>query len=168
MAKDTPLEVDRRVMEINFFGTVALTKSVLPYMLKHKNGTIVTISSVVGKFGFYLRSAYSASKHALHGFFDSLRIEIYNDNVKVLLVCPGKIRTNISVNAITGDGGTHNKMDESTDKGLSAEECARQILNGIRNNKEELLIGRAEVRAVWMKRLFPSLFSKIIRKQKAE
>ncbi|MES2592326.1 MAG: SDR family oxidoreductase [Bacteroidota bacterium] len=168
MAKDTPLEIDRRVMEINFFGTVALTKSVLPYMLKHKNGYIVTISSVVGKFGFYLRSAYSASKHALHGFFDSLRIEVYKDNVQVLLVCPGKIRTNISVNAITSDGGTHNKMDESTDQGLSAEECARQILNGIRNNKEELLIGRAEVRAVWMKRLFPSLFSKIIRKQKAE
>lgn len=168
LAKDTPLAIDRKVMEVNFFGTVALTKSVLPNMLKQKSGHIVVISSVVGKFGFYLRSAYSASKHALEGFFESLRIETYKDNIKVLIVCPGKIHTNISVNAVTGDGGTHNKMDESTEKGLSAEECARQILNGIKTNKEELLIGGAEIRAVYIKRFFPGLFSRIIRKQKAE
>lgn len=168
LAKDTTLDIDRRVMEVNFFGTVALTKSVLPYMLKQQSGHIIVISSVVGKFGFYLRSAYSASKHALEGFFESLRIETYKDNIKILIVSPGKIRTNISVNAITENGGTHNKMDESTDKGLSAEECARQILNGIKNNKEDLLIGRAEVRAVYLKRFFPKLFSKIIRKQKPE
>ncbi|MFY9310484.1 MAG: SDR family oxidoreductase [Bacteroidia bacterium] len=168
LAKDTSLAIDRKVMEVNFFGTVALTKSVLPYMLKQQSGHIVVISSVVGKFGFYLRSAYSASKHALEGFFESLRIETHKDNLKVLIVCPGKIHTNISVNAVTGDGGAHNKMDESTEKGLSAEECARQILNGIKKNKEELLIGGAEVRAVYMKRFFPRLFSKLIRKQKAE
>ncbi len=168
LTKDTSLEIDRRVMEVNFFGTVALTKSVLPYMLKQKSGHIITISSIVGKFGFYLRSAYSASKHALHGFFESLRMEVYKDNIKILLVCPGKIRTNISINAISGDGKTHNKMDESTDKGLSPEECAAQILNGIRSNKEELFIGGKDLRAVWLKRFFPSLFSKIIRKQKAE
>jgi dehydrogenase/reductase SDR family protein 7B len=167
-AKDTSLAIDRRVMEVNFFGTVALTKSVLPYMLKQKSGHIVVISSVVGKFGFYLRSAYSASKHALEGFFESLRIEMYSDNIRVLIVCPGKIHTNISVNAITGDGGIHSKMDESTEKGLSPEYCAQQILNGIKKNKEELLIGGAEVRAVYLKRFFPGLFSKLIRKQKAE
>lgn len=168
LAKDTPLTVDRKVMEVNFFGTVALTKSVLPFMLKQQGGHIVIISSVVGKFGFYLRSAYSASKHALEGFFESLRIETYKDNIKVLIVCPGKIHTNISVNAVTGDGSAHNKMDESTEKGLSAKECAQQILNGIKKNKEELLIGGAEVRAVYMKRFFPGLFSRLIRKQKAE
>lgn len=168
LVKDTPLNIDRKVMEVNFFGTVALTKSVLPYMLKKQSGHIVVISSIVGKFGFYLRSAYAASKHALEGFFESLRIETYKDNIHVLIVCPGKIRTSISVNAITGDGGTHNKMDESTDKGLSPEECARHIINGIKKNKEELLIGGSEVRAVWLKRFFPRLFSKIIRKQKVE
>lgn len=168
LTKDTPLEIDRKLMEINYFGTIALTKSVLPHLLRQKSGHIVTISSITGKFGFYLRSAYSASKHALHGFFESLRIEIYKENVQVLLVCPGKIRTNISYNAITENGKAHNKMDESQDKGLSPESCAAQIIRAIEKNKEEVFIGGKELRAVWMKRFFPGLFSKIIRKQKAE
>jgi short-subunit dehydrogenase len=168
LTKDTTLESDRQIMEVNFFGTVALTKSVLPQMLKQQNGHIVAMSSIAGKFGFYLRSAYSASKHALHGFFESLRMEIHNDHVNVLIVCPGKIKTNISVNAVTGSGSRHNKMDESTEQGLSAEECAKQILNAINTNKEEVLIGGKELKAVWLKRFFPKLFSKMIRKQKPE
>jgi short-subunit dehydrogenase len=168
MAEDTDISIDRQIMEVNFFGTVALTKAVLPVMQKQKSGHIVVMSSIAGKFGFYLRSAYSASKHALHGFFESLRMEVYKSGIKVLIVCPGKIRTNISFNAVTGDGRNHNKMDESTDKGISAEECAAQILKGIRKEKEEILIGGAELRAVWVKRFFPSLFSKMIRKQKPE
>ncbi len=168
LTMDTPLEIDRKIMEINFFGTIALTKSVLPYLLKQKSGHLVVISSISGKFGFYFRSAYSASKHALHGFFESLRMEVFNDNVKVLIVCPGKIRTNISINAITGDGGKHNTMDESTDSGLSAEACAEKIVNALEKNKEEIFIGGKELRAVWMKRMFPKLFSKMIRKQKPE
>lgn len=168
LTKDTPIEIDRKIMEINFFGTIALTKSVLPHMLNQKSGQIIVMSSVAGKFGFYFRSAYAASKHALHGFFESLRMEIYKDNVKVLIVCPGKIRTNISINAITKDGGKHNIMDESQEKGLSPEECAKQILEALKNNKEEILIGGKETKAVWVKRMFPGYFSKIIRKQKPE
>ncbi len=168
LTKDSPIEIDRKIMEVNFFGTVALTKSVLPHLLKQKSGNIIVISSIAGKFGFYFRSAYSASKHALHGFFESLRMEIYKDNVNVLIVCPGKIKTNISVNAITSDGSKHNKMDESTELGTSAEECARQIIQAIKNNKEEIFIGGKELRSVWVKRFFPNLFSKIIRKQKPE
>ncbi len=168
LTKETPLEIDRKIMEVNFFGTIALTKSVLPHLLKQKSGHIIAMSSIAGKFGFYFRSAYSASKHALHGFFESLRMEIYNDNVNVLIVCPGKIKTNISINAVTGDGGKHNKMDESQEQGLSAEACAQQILQAIEKKKEEVFIGGKELRAVWVKRLFPKLFSKIIRKQKAE
>lgn len=168
LTKDTVLEIDRKVMEVNFFGTVAITKSVLPYMLQQKSGHIITISSIVGKFGFYLRSAYSASKHALHGFFDSLRLEVYKDNVQVMLVCPGKIKTNISINAIVGDGSQHNKMDESTENGISAEECARQIILGMKKNKEEIYIVKKEAIALYLKRFFPRVFSKVIRKQKAE
>lgn len=168
LTKDTPIEIDRKIMEVNFFGTIALTKSVLPIMLLQKNGHIVAMSSIAGKFGFYFRSAYSASKHALHGFFESLRMEIYKDNVNVMIVCPGKIKTNISINAIKGDGSTHNKMDESQAKGVSAEECAKQILKGLENNTEELFIGGKELRGVLVKRLFPKLFSKLIRKQKPE
>jgi short-subunit dehydrogenase len=168
LTRDTPLEIDRKIMEINFFGTVALTKSVLPQLLKQKSGAIVVISSVAGKFGFFLRSAYSASKHALHGFFESLRMEVYNDNIKVLIVCPGKIRTNISVNALKEDGSPHNVMDKSQDEGLSADECAKQILDALKKNKKEILIGGKETRAVWLKRMFPGMFTEMIRKQKPE
>lgn len=168
LTKDTSLEIDRQIMEVNFFGTVAITKSVLPYMLKQKSGHIIAMSSIAGKFGFYFRSAYSASKHALHGFFESLRMEIFNDNVKILIVCPGKIKTNISVNAFTGDGGKHAIMDKSTNDGLSAEECARQIINAIKTNEEEIFIGGSELKAIWIKRFFPKLFSKMIRRQKPE
>ncbi|MCE3279603.1 MAG: short-chain dehydrogenase/reductase [Bacteroidetes bacterium] len=168
LTKDTSLDIDRQIMEVNFFGTVAITKSVLPYMLKQKSGHIIAMSSIAGKFGFYFRSAYSASKHALHGFFESLRMEIYNDNVKVLVVCPGKIKTNISVNAVTGSGGKHAIMDQSTNEGLSAEECAKQILKAIKANEEEIFIGGKELKAIWIKRFFPKLFSKMIRRQKPE
>ena len=165
---ETPIEIDRKIMEINFFGTITLTKSVLPHLIKQKSGNIIVMSSIAGKFGFFFRSAYSASKHALQGYFEALRMEVFNDNIKVLIVCPGKIKTNISINAITGTGGTHNKMDESQERGLSAEECARQILKGIKNNKDEIFIGGKELRAIWVKRFFPSLFTRLIRKQKPE
>jgi dehydrogenase/reductase SDR family protein 7B len=168
LTKDASLEIDRKIMEVNFFGTVAITKSVLPYFLKQQSGQIIVISSISGKFGFYFRSAYSASKHALHGFFESLRMEVDKDNIKVLLVCPGKIRTNISVNAVTANGEKHNKMDAGTEEGLSAERCAAKILQGVEKGKEELFIGGRELYAVWVKRFFPSLFSKLIKKQKAE
>lgn len=166
--RDTPLEVDRKIMEVNFFGTVALTKAVLPHMLDRKSGRIIVISSISGKFGFYLRSAYSASKHALHGFFESLRMEVHKDDVKVMLVCPGKIRTNISVNALTSEGMAHNVMDAGQAEGIPAEVCAARILKGIFRDEEEVFIGGGEMKAVWIKRFFPRLFSRIIRKQKPE
>jgi short-subunit dehydrogenase len=167
-AQDTPLEIDRKIMEINFFGTIALTKSVLPYLIEQKSGNIITISSIAGKFGFYFRSAYAASKHALHGFFEALRMEVHNHNIHILMVCPGKVKTNISVNAILGTGKTHNKMDDSQAQGVSAEQCAAEILKGLEKNKYEIFIGGKELRAVWVKRFFPNLFTKLIRKQKPE
>jgi short-subunit dehydrogenase len=168
LTKDAPIDIDRKIMEVNFFGTVALTKSVLPYFLKQQAGQFIIISSISGKFGFYFRSAYSASKHALHGFFESLRMEVDKDHIKVLMVCPGKIKTNISVNAVTSSGEKHNKMDPSTEEGLSAEACAEQIIRGVEKEKEEIFIGGKELRAIWIKRFFPTLFSKLIKKQKAE
>ncbi len=167
-AKDTPIDIDRKIMEVNFFGTVALTKSVLPQMIKQNSGHIVVISSISGKFGFFLRSAYSASKHALHGFFESLRMEVEKNNVNVTLICPGKIHTDISVNAITADGKKNGKMDKSQSEGMSADECAQHIIKAIEENKEEVFIGGNELRAVWIKRFFPKLFSRLIKKQKIE
>lgn len=167
-AAETTLEVDRRIMEVNFFGTISLTKSVLPGMIARKSGLIVVISSISGKFGFYLRSAYAASKHALHGFFESLRMELYRDQVRVMMVCPGKIKTNISLNALKADGTPHQSMDEGQASGKSADELAERILRGILKNEEEVFFGGPEMKAVWIKRFFPRLFSRIIRRQKPE
>lgn len=165
---DTSLDIDRKIMEVNFFGTVALTKAILPLMISQKSGLVIVISSISGKFGFYLRSAYSASKHALHGFFESLRMEVFKDNVKVLMVCPGKIRTTLSLNALKGDGEAHSQMDQSMDQGMSPELCAARIIKAVKKDEEEIFVGGKEIRAVWIKRFFPRLFSRIIRKQKVE
>lgn len=165
---DTPMEIDRKIMEVNYFGNIALTKAVLPYMRKQSKGSIIVISSIAGKFGFYLRSAYSASKHALHGFYESLRLEEEGNGLQVVLVCPGKVATNISVNALKEDGTTHNTMDEQQAKGVSAEFCAEQIVLGMEKNKEEIYIGGREIKAVTVRRFFPKLFGKIIRKQPRE
>lgn len=155
---------ERKLFEINYFSAVNLSKAVLPYMIRNKAGHIVVISSIAGKFGFYLRSSYSAAKHALHGYFESLRLETEKKGIKVLMVCPGKVKTNISLNAST-EKGTHGKMDESHVDAMSAEECAKQIIAGISNNSEEILIGGRELKAVTLKRFFPKWFGKIIRKQ---
>ncbi|MCC6691443.1 MAG: SDR family oxidoreductase [Bacteroidia bacterium] len=166
--KDTKLDVDRKIMEVNYFSAVAITKSVLPYMLKQQSGHIVAISSISGKFGFYLRSAYSASKHALHGFFESLRLEVNKDNIKITLVCPGKINSNISVNALNAEGGQNNKMEKGHVDAMPAKQCAKQILEAIRKNKVEVFIGGKEINLVWIKRFFPNFFYKNILKLKPE
>jgi short-subunit dehydrogenase len=168
LAKDAPLKIDRQIMEVNFFSYVALTKSVLPIMLRQKSGYVVVMSSIAGKFGFWYRATYSASKHALHGFYESLRLEVENEGVRVLIVCPGKIRTDISVHALKADGSEHQVMDKSHEEGMPAERCAQEILTAMRKSKEEILIGGREIKAVWIKRFFPRLFSRIIRKQPKE
>ncbi len=165
LAKDTPVTVDKQIMEVNFFGTIALTKAILPSMLANKSGMIVTISSSVGKFGSPWRSGYSASKHALHGFFDSLRTECYGDGLEVLLVCPGFIQTNVSMNALTAAGTKLNQMDAGTANGLTSPEAARQIIAAIKAGKEEVNVGGfKEKLGIWMKRHFPSVFSVMIRR----
>lgn len=165
LAKDTSLDVDRKLMEVNYFGTVGLSKVVLPHMLQQKDGLIVAISSAVGKFGSPWRSGYSASKHALHGFFDSLRAEVYDDNVRALIVCPGFIQTNVSYNALTGTGEKLGSMDNATQNGLTADDCANQIIAAIKANKEEVIVSKFKEKfGVFVKRFFPGLFSTMIRK----
>lgn len=163
--KDTPINIDRELMEVNYFSIINLTKSVLPQMLKQRSGQIVVISSIAGKFGFYLRSSYSAAKHALHGFFESFRLETEKQGIKTLIVCPGKIKTNISFSAVTADGKKHNRMDESHVNAMSADTCAEIILKAITQNKEEIFVGGKELKALWLKKYIPGVFKKIIRKQ---
>ena len=166
-AIDTSLDVDRKIMEINYFGTIALTKAVLPVMRKQKSGHIIAISSIAGKFGFYLRSAYSASKHALQGFFESLMLEEAKSNIFVTIAYPGKINTDISLSALNADGRAHGKMDHNQKTGMPVEECVRRLIKAIRKKKKSVLIGNKEIKAVYIKRYFPKLFWKIISKQKA-
>ena len=158
-------KVERHLMEVNFFGHVALSKAVLPHMINHGGGHITVVSSIAGKFGFFLRSSYCAAKHALHGYFESLRLENEKKNIRVLMVCPGKISTEISVKAATEDGSKHGVMDESHKNAVKPIECAGQILRAIKNNSLEALIGGKELRAVTIKRFFPKLFHRLIRRQ---
>jgi len=166
-ASETSLEVDRRIMEINYFGTIALTKAVLPFMQQQKSGHIIAVSSIAGKFGFYLRSAYSASKHALHGFFESLLLEEAKHNIYVTIACPGKINTPISVSALNSEGKAHGVMDHNQETGMPVSECVHILLRAVDKHKKEILIGNKEIKAVTLKRLFPKLFWKVIAKQSA-
>ena len=165
LAIDTDITIDTRIFKTNYFGTVALTKALLPYFVARKNGHIVVVTSVVGKIGTPLRSSYAASKHALHGFFDSLRSEVYNDNIAVTLICPGDVNTNVSINALTADGTPQNTMDKATAGGLSPEYVAERMLKVIMKKKQEVVIGgKLELLAVYMKRFFPRILARMTRK----
>lgn len=160
-AMETDMEVERKIMETNFFGAVAITKKVLPNMISNGKGHIAVTSSITGKFGFKLRSSYAASKHALHGYFESLRLELADKNINVTIVCPGFIKTEISKSALTKDGLKHAKMDQAQQGGLSPEKCSEIYIKAIEKNRKEKLIGGNELMMVHFKRFLPILFNKI-------
>lgn len=167
LARDTALNVDRTIFEVNYFGTIGLTKALIPHFINKNSGQIVVISSVVGKIGTPLRSSYAGSKHALHGFYDSLRAELYDNNISVTLICPGFVNTDVSRNALTGDGSKQNKLDNATAKGLNPDNFAKIALKAIAQKRQEIVIGGSmEKLAVYVKRFFPRLLSNIIRKAK--
>ena len=156
---DTQEVVDRKIMEINYFGTINITKKILPYMIANGGGQIAVISSLVGKMGFPLRSTYAASKHALHGFFETLQLELKPDrNIFITILCPGRIKTNLSYNALNYNGSLYGKMDEGQEKGMNADICAQKILKAIYQKKREVYIGDTDVLLVYIKRYFPLLF----------
>ncbi|MEE2919818.1 MAG: SDR family oxidoreductase [Bacteroidota bacterium] len=163
-AIDTDLDVDRRVMEIDYFGTLALTKALLPGMVKRGRGHFVVVTSLMGLFSSPLRSGYCGAKHALHGFFEALRAEHHDDGLKVTMVCPGFIRTNISLNAVVGDGSQQGTMDAKTGAGMTAEQCAERMIIAVERDKAEVLIGRYEILAAYIKRLSPALLRRIVRR----
>ena len=166
LALDTKLQTEQRLMDVNFWGTAVLSKAVMQNMIAHGGGKIVCISSLVGKFGTRLRSAYSASKHALHGYFDSLRAEVFDKNIQITIICPGFIKTKVSVNALTADGSPQGTMDSGQENGMLPAECAKQIVPAIQQNKEEVYIGGKETKGIWFKRFFPLRFSKYMRTAK--
>jgi len=166
-ASDTNFEVDERLMRTNYLGPVALTKALLPSMRERRQGQFIVVSSVLGKLGVPGRSGYCASKHALHGFFDTLRAELSQEGIEVLLVLPGWVRTNVSLNSLTGDGSPHSKMDPGTASGMTAEECAARIVSAAEAGRDEIHPVRITERlALEVNRLAPALFRRIIRGRK--
>jgi short-subunit dehydrogenase len=171
MAKDTVLDVDRRLMEVDYFGTVALTKGLIPHFIQKKKGHFVVISSVMGIIGAPNRSGYAAAKHALHGFFDSLRAEMWKESkdIHVTIICPGWISTNLAMHALTGSGAELNDEDKRNSHGMSPESVAMKIVSAIRKKKEEVYFGgMTELTSIYLKRFLPGIFSKLVRKVKID
>jgi dehydrogenase/reductase SDR family protein 7B len=159
--EETPLWLDRKIMEINYFGTIALTKAVLPWMIRQKSGHVLATSSISGRFGFPLRSAYSASKQALHGFFETLHLENKKNNVRASVIIPGRVQTKISLHALNSEGKEYGKMDEGQAGGITPEKAAEQIIRGIIRNKREILVGSSELIMLHIRRYLPFLFFRI-------
>ncbi|XP_077019447.1 dehydrogenase/reductase SDR family member 7B isoform X2 [Tamandua tetradactyla] len=156
---DTTVDVDRRVMETNYFGPVALTKALLPSMVRRRQGHIVVISSIQGKISIPFRSAYAASKHATQAFFDCLRAEMEQYEIDVTVISPGYIHTNLSVNAITADGSRYGVMDETTAQGQSPEKVARDVMAAVGKKKREVILADLlPLLAIYLRTLAPGLF----------
>lgn len=166
-AFDTEMSALKKIMDINFYGTVSITKLLLPYFIEQDKAHIVVTSSVMGKFAIKTRSTYCASKHALHGWFDSLRLEMEPHNIGVSLVCPGFINTNISINAVTADGSKFNQMGENHEKAMTADEFAAKLLPQLKKEKREIYIaGFRERGAMFMKRFAPALLHRVLTNSK--
>lgn len=166
-ALETHFSTDEKIMDVNFNASVKIAKFLLPQMIENGGGTIAVTSSISGKFGFPLRSMYAASKFALYGFFETIQAEYYDDNIRVVMVCPGRVRTNISYNALEADGTKHAQMDDGQNNGIAPEKAARKIVNAIRKQQPEVLVGRKELLMVYIKRFLPSLSRRIVRKIKS-
>ena len=161
---DTQLDVFKKLIEINYLGTVALSRALLPFFLKQGFGHYVVVSSVMGKYGSPFRSGYSAAKHALHGFFDVMRMEHQKDNINVTIICPGFVRTPISMNSLKGDGSVSGVDDLATRKGLKVEYFARKMVRSVDKKKWEVQFGKKELLGVYLKRLSNKLLhSAVIR-----
>ena len=159
---DTKLEVYDRLMRVNYLGTIALTKALLPHFMARGGGKFVTVTSLMGRFGSPWRSGYCAAKHALHGFFDVLRMEHGKDGVEVCLICPGFVQTDVARNALTSDGSPQKSQDQATSKGMPADRFAVKMWKAVESGKWEAYIGGREVSGIYLKRFFPKLLHKVV------
>ena len=164
--EDTSMEMVRKIMEVNYFAPVAIAKEILPKMLKRGGGKIAVTTSIAGRFGFPLRCGYSSSKFALYGFFETLQAEYYDSGIRVTIVCPGRVQTNISRYALDKGGKPHGVMDPGQAGGMTAEAAARIITRAKAKEKKEVLVGRKELLMVYIKRFLPGLCAMLARKIK--
>jgi len=163
---ETSIDVDRKLMEIDYLGTVALSKAVLPHFVAQQSGHYVVVSSLMGKFSSPLRSAYCGAKHALHGFFDALRLEHHHDHIKVTMICPGFVNTNVARNALTADGSKQGYQDDMTQKGLDVDVFVKKMISAIRKEKFEAYIGKFEKFGVYVQRLSPKWIHSMVLRSK--
>lgn len=163
---DTTMATYRKLFEVDFFGQIALTKLVLPIMIEQKSGHMVITSSVAGKIGVAMRTGYCAVKHAVMGFYDALRTEVDQYGIKVTSITPGFIKTNISVNAVKGDGEAFGKMDNDIAGGMEVGEAALVIMKGFKAGKYEIPVGNGpEMTALKIKRFMPNRLIKMMMKR---
>jgi dehydrogenase/reductase SDR family member 7B len=163
---DTDPSVDRQMMEVNYFGTLAFTRAILPHMIQAGGGHFAVVTSLMGLFSAPLRSGYAGAKHAMHGWFEALRAEHHYEGIRVTMVAPGFVQTAISLNALTGDGTPQGTMDDATAQGITAPQCATVILRGIDRNKALITPGKKEVLGYWLSRFAPGLLRRIARRAK--
>lgn len=163
---ETEMAVIRKVMDVDYYAPVLLTKSLLPRIIAQGGGQIVVTTSIAGRFGFPLRCAYSSAKHALYGFFETLQAEHFKDNIHITIICPGRVNTAISLHALHGDGREHGRMDPGQASGISAERAAKQIANAVYRKRPEVLVGGKELLIVHIKRFLPTLASRLARNLK--
>lgn len=163
---ETSIEVDKKLMEVDYLGTISLSKSILPHFIERQSGHYVVVSSLMGKFSSPFRSAYCGAKHALHGFFDALRLEHDKDNIKVTMICPGFVNTNVARNALTGDGSQQGHQDKMTENGLDVNVFVKKMIKAIQKEKYEAYIGKFEKFGVFVKRLSPRLLHKLVIRSK--
>lgn len=163
---DTTPEVDRAMMEVNYFGTLAFTRALLPHMIASGGGHFAVVTSLMGLFSAPMRSGYAGAKHAMHGWFEALRAEHHGDGIRVTMVSPGFVRTHISINALTADGSAQGTMDDATDNGITAQQCAAAILRGIDRNKALITPAKKEKLGYWLSRFAPGILRRMVRSAK--
>tara|TARA_B100001059_G_scaffold104641_2_gene104458 strand:+ start:4920 stop:5711 length:792 start_codon:yes stop_codon:yes gene_type:complete len=163
---DTQFDVFKKLIEIDYLGTVALSRALLPFFIKQGGGHYVAVSSVMGKYGSPFRSGYAAAKHALHGFFDVMRMEHQKDNIYVTMICPGFVRTPIAMNSLRGDGSVLGVDDLATRKGMKVEDFAKKMFRSVEQKKWEVSFGGKEKLGIFLKRLSNKLLHSIVIRSK--
>lgn len=164
---ETEMRVIRKVMDIDYYAPVILTKNILPRMLARGGGQLVVTTSIAGRFGFPLRCAYSSAKHALYGFFETVQAEYYKDNIRVTIVCPGRVQTKISMYALEKDGRQHGKMDAGQAAGVTPQQAANKIVRAVYHKRREVLVGKKELLMAYIKQYCPGLAAKLARNIKS-
>jgi dehydrogenase/reductase SDR family member 7B len=157
LATETDFSVYQRMINTDLLAPIALTQRVLPHMVKAKSGRIVMITSVAGKAGSPMRTAYSAAKFGLNGYAEALRCEVAMHGINVHTIAPGSIKTNVSVNALTGDGSRRGESDPAIENGMDPLKAAKRMIAAIKREERDIVIARGfELKMTQMRKRSPN------------